>query len=103
VLNPKHDLLAGLGRGQAGVKIRWPGIGVVGAGQILRSFAEDVERVLDDIMAGSAYRMYEELPRELTQLETPPDLPAVDDDAGRPRRQGLPPFGQDGAPLVEKA
>ena len=84
VLHPQHDLFIGLGRRQPGVVVGRPRVGVVRARQLVRSIAEHVERVLDDVVADRADYVDEKLARELAEAEAPAHLAAVDRDPARP-------------------
>ncbi len=64
--------------------------------------AEDVERVFDHIVAGSADDMDEQLPGKIAEPKALAHLSAVDRNRARPITAGLAPLGDDLAIAVEQ-
>ncbi len=95
VLHPERHALARIGRRQAGIEIRRPGIGVMGAGEAGGIVgAEGIERVFHHVMAGRADHVEKELAGEFRQLEAAADLAAVEHDRGGAGRHRLAPLRQ---------
>ena len=108
VLHPQEHLLVRVGRGQAGVAVGRPGVGVVGDREaevrsLARLAAVDVERVFHHVVAGHADRMDEQLAGELRQAEAGAHLAAVDGERAGAVGQHLLPGGQHGTIGAEQA
>ena len=71
ILQPEDHPLAGRRRRQSGITVRWPGIGVMGTRQheVVFRRAVDVERVFDNVVAGGAGDVDEQLAGKLAKVE----------------------------------
>ena len=105
ILDPEDDPLAGSGRGQAGIAVGRPGIGVMGARErpVARTarLTKGVERVFDDVVAGRADDMDEELTGKLAEAELLAHPAAVDRDRAALVAAAFGPFGDHLAIAVE--
>ena len=107
VLHPQQHLLVCVGRGQAGVAVGRPGVGVVRHGQpqvrpLAGLAAVGVEGVFHHIVAGHSDRVDEQLAGELRQVETRAYLAAVDGKGAGAVSQRLLPGGQNGSVGAEQ-
>ncbi len=102
VLDPEDHPLILARCGQAGIEIGRPGVGVVGAAEARAVVVDDVERVLDHVVARRAGYVHEQLSLEGRQVEAGPHLAAVDHDGRGVRGQGLAPARHHRAGAVEQ-
>ena len=103
VLDPQHDGLIGLRRGQPGIQVRGPGIRIVRAGKPRGVVAVGVERIFDDVMSRHAQHVDEQRAGVFTELEAPAHRLAVHHQTGTRCRNRILPLGQHPARLVEQA
>ncbi len=102
VLHPQHDLFAVTRSRQAGIEIRRPGIGVMGAGQHRWRVAIGVQRVFHDVVAGAVDHMHEKLAGEVVQPMLRAHFGAVDHHGGVGAAQRLFPGHETVAVSIEQ-
>ena len=102
ILDEERDGFIRAGRGQAGVEVGRPGVGVMVAGQRAALGAIGVERVFNDVMAGDPERVHKQRAAEVAEAEALAHRAAVDGKQRAGPAEALAPGRERGARRVKQ-